>query len=135
MAPYVLGVAYPRLPRFSSSLLIPESPGLIMTRRTAKATKVLHDHRWPKFAQKWNAPQPQPLDSESSRGLSLLSAGSVPWVRFLILGVVIAVFQQWCGTNVIVLNCSSRVFSARIGVLGDLFFQIVVTGITIWYLP
>lgn len=46
----------------------------------------------------------------------------------LILGVIIAVFQQWCGTNVI-FNYAQEIFSAAGYSVGDVLFNIVITGI------
>lgn len=46
----------------------------------------------------------------------------------LVLGIVIAVFQQWCGTNVI-FNYAQEIFSAAGFPIGDMFFNIVVTGV------
>lgn len=46
----------------------------------------------------------------------------------LILGVVIAFFQQWCGTNVI-FNYATKIFEAAGYEIGDVLFNIVVTGV------
>jgi len=46
----------------------------------------------------------------------------------LVLGVIIAVFQQWCGTNVI-FNYAQEIFSAAGYSVGDVLFNIVITGI------
>lgn len=46
----------------------------------------------------------------------------------LLLGVVVAVFQQWCGTNVI-FNYAQEIFSAAGYSVGDVLFNIVITGI------
>ena len=51
-----------------------------------------------------------------------------PYRRVLTLGVFIAVFQQWCGTNVI-FNYAQEIFSAAGYALSDVLFNIVVTGI------
>lgn len=47
----------------------------------------------------------------------------------LILGVVTAVFQQWSGTNVI-FNYAQEIFSDAGYDLGEMLFNIVLTGIT-----
>lgn len=60
-------------------------------------------------------------------GLKMLF--SKPLRRILILGIVIAVFQQWCGTNVI-FNYAQEVFQAAGYSVGDVLFNIVITGIT-----
>ena len=51
-----------------------------------------------------------------------------PFRRVLLLGVVIAVFQQWCGTNVI-FNYAQEIFQSAGYEIGDVLFNIVVTGV------
>lgn len=48
-------------------------------------------------------------------------------VKVLFLGVALAVFQQWCGINVI-FNYAEEVFSAAGYQVSDILFNIVVTG-------
>jgi SP family sugar porter-like MFS transporter len=62
----------------------------------------------------------------SQGGLSLLF--SKPFHKVLLLGIVIAVFQQWCGTNVI-FNYAQEIFQSAGYSIGDVLFNIVVTGI------
>lgn len=53
-----------------------------------------------------------------------------PGVRkMLLIGVVLAVFQQWCGINVI-FNYAHEIFSAAGYEVSDVLMNIVVTGIT-----
>ena len=59
-------------------------------------------------------------------GLRLLF--SRPLRSVLVLGLVIAVFQQWCGTNVI-FNYAQEVFQSAGYQVGDVLFNIVVTGV------
>ena len=51
-----------------------------------------------------------------------------PFRKVLILGLFIAVFQQWCGTNVI-FNYAQEIFQSAGYSIGDVLFNIVVTGI------
>ena len=53
---------------------------------------------------------------------------SRPFRRVLVFGVVIAVFQQWCGTNVI-FNYAQEIFQSAGYSLGDVLFNIVITGV------
>ncbi len=53
---------------------------------------------------------------------------SKKYARVLLLGVFIAVFQQWCGTNVI-FNYAQEIFSAAGYSVGDVLFNIVITGV------
>jgi SP family sugar porter-like MFS transporter len=48
-------------------------------------------------------------------------------LRVLVLGIVLAVLQQWCGINVI-FNYAEEVFSAAGYSVSDILFNIVVTG-------
>ena len=50
------------------------------------------------------------------------------YMPVLVLGIFIAVFQQWCGTNVI-FNYAQEIFSAAGYAVGDVLFNIVITGI------
>ena len=47
----------------------------------------------------------------------------------LIIGIVLAVFQQWCGINVI-FNYAQEIFSAAGYGVSDILMNIVVTGVT-----
>ncbi|MDO5447034.1 MAG: sugar porter family MFS transporter, partial [Prevotellaceae bacterium] len=50
------------------------------------------------------------------------------YTKVLILGLVIAVFQQWCGTNVI-FNYAEEIFAGAGYNVDSMFINIVVTGI------
>lgn len=53
-----------------------------------------------------------------------------PGVRkVLVIGIVLAVFQQWCGINVI-FNYAHEIFSAAGYAVSDVLMNIVVTGVT-----
>lgn len=53
---------------------------------------------------------------------------SRPFHKVLLLGVVVAVFQQWSGTNVI-FNYAQEIFQSAGYSIGDVLFNIVVTGV------
>ena len=61
---------------------------------------------------------------------SLLSgkAGGGSLRRVLLLGLIIAVFQQWCGTNVI-FNYAQEIFTGAGYDVDGMFIDIVITGI------
>lgn len=63
-----------------------------------------------------------------SSGPGLRQLFSRQYARLLGLGLFIAVFQQWCGTNVI-FNYAQEVFHSAGYEIGDVLFNIVVTGI------
>lgn len=45
----------------------------------------------------------------------------------LIIGIVLAIFQQWCGINII-FNYAEEIFTAAGYSVGDMLFNIVITG-------
>ncbi len=59
-------------------------------------------------------------------GLGMLF--SKPFHKVLLLGLFIAVFQQWCGTNVI-FNYAQEIFQSAGYSVGDVLFNIVITGV------
>ena len=63
-------------------------------------------------------------DTEKVNFRSLLSPGLS---RVLIIGIVLAVFQQWCGINVI-FNYAEEIFAAAGYGVSDTLFNIVITG-------
>lgn len=56
----------------------------------------------------------------------MLFEGKMP--KILLIGVVIAAFQQWCGINVI-FNYAQEIFSAAGYGVSDILFNIVITGV------
>lgn len=77
------------------------------------------------------------IEAEAMRGAASVEAGesggiatlfSRRYAPVLVLGVVVAVFQQWCGTNVI-FNYAQEIFSAAGYSVGDVLFNIVITGV------
>lgn len=64
----------------------------------------------------------------SAEKAGLRTLFSRKYAAVLTLGIVIAVFQQWCGTNVI-FNYAQEIFSAAGYSVGDVLFNIVITGV------
>ena len=58
----------------------------------------------------------------------LLELGQIKYRKVLWLGLVIAVFQQWCGTNVI-FNYAQEIFAGAGFDVDGMFINIVITGI------
>lgn len=56
----------------------------------------------------------------------MLFQGKMP--KVLLIGMVIAAFQQWCGINVI-FNYAQEIFSAAGYGVSDILFNIVITGV------
>lgn len=113
------------------AFFIPESPRwLAMKGREALAVKTLTNIGGKAYAEKELAAiesGKKRTKGEKQGGLKMLF--SRPFHIVLLLGVVIAVFQQWCGTNVI-FNYAQEIFSEAGYDLGEMLFNIVLTGIT-----
>jgi len=64
-------------------------------------------------------------DAKAKTDLSLLKQPGIS--KLLILGIVLAVFQQWCGINVI-FNYAQEIFANAGYSVSDILFNIVITG-------
>ena len=98
------------------SFFIPESP--VFTQLRSKRLEV-RGKRLPETAD-----DPQNISFTSH--LSLLT--SKKYRKVLVLGLIIAVFQQWCGTNVI-FNYAQEIFTGAGYDVDGMFIDIVITGI------
>jgi MFS transporter, SP family, arabinose:H+ symporter len=64
-------------------------------------------------------------EAKKKNSISLLKQPGIS--KLLILGIVLAVFQQWCGINVI-FNYAQEIFSNAGYSVSDILFNIVITG-------
>ena len=94
------------------SFFIPESPVYLRMRKEGREVKGV------RLSERANI--------SLTSHLSLLA--SKPYRHVLILGLVIAVFQQWCGTNVI-FNYAQEIFVGAGFDVDGMFINIVITGI------
>lgn len=67
------------------------------------------------------------MEKEDSVSLGTLFS-SMKYRKVLALGIIIAVFQQWCGTNVI-FNYAEEIFKGAGFSVDGMFINIVITGI------
>jgi SP family arabinose:H+ symporter-like MFS transporter len=119
--------AVPALLFFMLMFLIPESPRwLVKNRQHTKAHTILDRIGSKTYAdntlrhiQETLKLQIQRLDFRVLREPNVL--------RILVVGIVLAVFQQWCGINVI-FNYAEEVFSGAGYGVSDILFNIVITG-------
>jgi sugar porter (SP) family MFS transporter len=110
-------------------IVVPESPRWLALRgRTAEATTILT-----RIGGASNAAFVMVEIGSTSRNNGLVHEWSdliKPRLRrVLLLGISLAVLQQWCGINVI-FNYAQDVFAAAGYSLSSMLFNIVVTGIT-----
>ena len=67
------------------------------------------------------------LRENQQNKVALSELGSHKVLPILTIGVVLAVFQQWCGINII-FNYAQEIFTAAGYSVGDMLFNIVITG-------
>ena len=119
--------AIPSVLFFIATLLVPESPRWLASRgRDARALHVFERLGGVEYAQEALRDFKQASDAQPS--VSLRRELSAPGMaRVLILGVTLAVLQQWCGINVI-FNYAQEVFAAAGYQVSGILFNIVITG-------
>lgn len=123
--------AFPAAAFLILAFFIPESPRwLAMKKRNEQAGRILTRIGGAAYAAaELEAVDKADEKSKSSKQGGLKVLFSKPYRLVLFLGVIIAVFQQWCGTNVI-FNYAQEIFSDAGYDLGEMLFNIVLTGIT-----
>lgn len=110
------------------TFIVPESPRwLISKEKYGKATDI--------FARIVNRNYAEELVGEVQKSISHVTE-KIPLshlfkgkaLKIAVIGITIAVLQQWCGINV-VFNYAQEIFSAAGYSVSDMLFNIVVTGI------
>jgi len=110
-----------------SALFVPESPRWLMKNGNVdKARAVLSRIGGDSYAKHTVTGISETLANETSKVdfRNLLDPGMK---KILFIGIFLAVFQQWCGINVI-FNYAEEVFSAAGYKVSDILLNIVVTG-------
>lgn len=122
------GAAFPAAAFLLLAAFIPESPRwLALKGLTEKAHTVLARIGGAGYAQE-ELKTMEAATQKEGKGGGLGTLFSRPYRKVLLLGLIVAVFQQWCGTNVI-FNYAQEIFQAAGYSLGDVLFNIVVTGV------
>lgn len=114
---------------FILSFMIPESPRwLAKAKRFKEADALLTRIGGKKYAERILT-ELKPLTCQKNKNVNWRSLCQPGVRKVLIIGIVLAVFQQWCGINVI-FNYAQEIFSAAGYTVSDVLMNIVVTGIT-----
>ncbi|MEM9674210.1 MAG: sugar porter family MFS transporter [Bacteroidota bacterium] len=119
--------AFPALTFFILTFFIPESPRWLGQRgHWPEVRQLLSRVGGAEYAKAGQEEiQHSLLQPKRNPGSALLEKKNR---LILLIGIVLAVFQQWCGINV-VFNYADEVFSAAGYSISDALFNIVITGI------
>jgi SP family sugar porter-like MFS transporter len=119
--------AAPSLLFFLLMFAVPESPRwLAKNGKDQKARKILARIGGDRYADQAIAEIDATLVNEVGR-VNFQDLLEPKMTRILLLGIGLAVFQQWCGINVI-FNYAEEVFSAAGYNVSEILFNIVITG-------
>ena len=117
----------PALTFFMLAFVIPESPRFLVKKgNEAKALQILERIGGKNYAKMEEASIAQTLTSSSTK-INWKELKSKRLRPVLVIGIVLAVFQQWCGINVI-FNYAEEIFTSAGYSVGDMLFNIVITG-------
>lgn len=118
----------PALVFFLLMFLVPKSPRfLAKTANYDAAEKVLKRVGGETYAKEQLESIKMTLSKGDQRKISFSEFNSPKVKPILIIGIVLAVFQQWCGINII-FNYADEIFTAAGYSVGDMLFNIVITG-------
>ncbi len=120
--------AIPSLLFFIATLLIPESPRWLAAKsRNEQALRVFERLGGPDYARQVMKDFRVASGDQQPRISFLRELSSPGLVTALLLGVSLAVLQQWCGINVI-FNYAQEIFAAAGYQISGILFNIVITG-------
>lgn len=123
-----IAVAAPALVFTGASLLLPESPRwLLVRRREAEARSVLSRIGGPGYATEELAVIELALAADAASRSSWRELFRFPARRILLIGVGLAVLQQWTGINVL-FNYAGDVYRSAGYGANQIFLDIVITG-------
>jgi len=113
---------------FALMFIIPESPRYMSKKgKYGPAEKTLAKIGGVDYASKELTQIKDSFTTEDSGTTDLKILLNKKYMSILIIGIVLATFQQWCGINII-FNYAQEVFVSAGYSINDLFMNIVITG-------
>jgi SP family sugar porter-like MFS transporter len=113
---------------FALMFIVPKSPRFLIKINEEKAAlKVLDAIGGPEYASQELKSIKLTLDTGNAKKIEFSELRSPKILPILTIGIVLAFFQQWCGINII-FNYAEEIFSAAGYTVGDMLFNIVITG-------
>ncbi|WP_308991300.1 sugar porter family MFS transporter [Mariniflexile litorale] len=113
---------------FIFMFLVPESPRfLVKVNKDEKASRVLNKIGGTDYALQELANIKASFNETVKEKFSVSDLRSPKVFPVLIIGIVLAIFQQWCGINII-FNYAQEIFTSAGYSVGDMLFNIVITG-------
>ncbi|PXX21705.1 sugar porter family MFS transporter [Arenibacter sp. ARW7G5Y1] len=113
---------------FILMLLVPKSPRfLVKMGKIDKAMAVLEKIGGKPYAALEIRNMQRTLKNDSRKRISYAELKDPKVFPILVIGIVIAVFQQWSGINII-FNYAEEIFTAAGYSVGDMLFNIIITG-------
>lgn len=125
---WMFGVtAIPSVIFFAAMFLVPESPRWLVKNRSADVARDIFARIGGEAHASAELAEVKATLSKASEKVNFRELFDLNVRGALVLGVALAVLQQWCGINVI-FNYAEEVFSAAGYNVSDILFNIVITG-------
>lgn len=113
---------------FAFMFLVPKSPRfLVKSHQSSNALRVLKNIGGDSYAINELENIKLTLQSQDKGTISLNELFNPKVYPVIIIGVVLAIFQQWCGINII-FNYAEEIFTSAGYSVGEMLFNIVITG-------
>jgi sugar porter (SP) family MFS transporter len=121
-------VALPSVVFFLSALAVPESPRwLVARKRTDQARRTLARIGGKSYGEATLQEIATSLEAAGTERPRLAELWNGQSRKVLMIGIVLAVLQQWCGINVI-FNYAEEIYRGAGYGINDILFNIVITG-------